>query len=171
MPCRAVVLLTLALPLAAEAADVYRCIDQGVITYQDFPCRASEPGKAVRLGTPESAPARTGGQADLQALRKSVDTMARERREREINTEVEGLERQIARLATAEAAELAPLKDRRLYVAQNLQGDPYGLAQIEREVTEQMAAISAKYRERTGTVRRRIDELRNEQKGLALPRQ
>ena len=171
MPRRVVVLLMLALPLVAEAADVYRCIDKGVTTYQDFPCRAPDTGKAVRLGTPEPAPARAGSQTELQDLRKRVDTMARERREREINTEVDDLERQVTRLATAEAAELAPLKDRRLYLAQNLQGDPYGLATIDREVSDQMTAISAKYRERTEAVRRRIDELRNEQKGLALPRQ
>ena len=163
-------LVTLALPLAAQAADVYRCVEKGVTTYQDFPCRAPDSGKVVRLA-PEPTPPRASSQDDLEALRKSVDTMARERRQRQIAEEIDGLERTLTRLGNEETAELNDLRARRKYMDANYLGDPFNRTDLERYFDKEIAAVSAKYRERTETARRRIVDLRNEQKTLTTARQ
>jgi hypothetical protein len=157
------------LPWPADAADVYRCVDKGVTTYQDFPCRTPESGKSVRVIVPETPPPRAASADDLQELRKRVDAMTRERRQREITSEIDGLERVLTRLAGEEAAELDVLRNRRLYASANIPGEPLERGRVDRALADEMSAVSARYRERAEAARRRIVELRNEQKALAPP--
>jgi len=158
-------------PAAAGAADVYRCVDNGVVTYQDAPCSNAGSGTVVRL--PQEPPPPPGARGDAaqskEALRKRVDAMARERRQREIATEIDGLDRQLTRIAAEEAAELSAVRDRRKFIANNLQGDPYGQATLQRSLEDEMKQISAKYRERSDAVRRRIVSLRGESVALGKP--
>ncbi|MEO5766494.1 MAG: DUF4124 domain-containing protein [Casimicrobiaceae bacterium] len=166
--------MLLALPPAAHAAEVYRCVDKGVITYQDFPCRTPGEGGVVRLVVPDPAtppPPRAKGADDLDETRRNVDVMARERRQREIAAEIDGLERVVARNDKEEAAELDVLRSQRGYAANNFKADGLDLARVDRALTDRMAAVSTKYRERAEPVRRRIVELRNEQKTLTSARQ
>jgi hypothetical protein len=161
------------LPAAAGAADVYRCVDNGVVTYQDAPCSNAGSGTVVRL--PQEPPPPPGARGDAaqsnEALRKRVDAMARERRQREIATEIDGLDRQLTRIAAEEAAELSAVRDRRKFIANNLQGDPYGQGTLQRSLEDEMKQISAKYRDRSDAVRRRIMALRGESVALAKPAQ
>jgi len=161
------------LPAAARAAEVYRCVDNGAVTYQDAPCRTPGSGTVVKLPQePAPPPAARGDAAESnEALRKRVDAMARERRQREIATEIDGLDRQLTRIAAEESAELGAVRERRKFIANNLQGDPYGQGQLQRSLEDEMKQISAKYRERSDTVRRRIVALRGESAVLAQPAQ
>jgi hypothetical protein len=171
-PLRALaLLLSLALPLAAQAADVYRCVENGVTTYQDTPCRTPDGGKSVRVVIPDPPPPRANSQEDLEEMRKRVDAFARERRQKEIATEIDGLDRTIARLAREEAAELDALRQKRGYAANNFQTDLFDKGVVDRALTDEMAAVSAKYRERTEPMRRRIAELQKEQKTPTSARQ
>jgi len=172
LPARALaVLVTLALPLAANAADVYRCIDKGVTTYQDFPCRTPGGGSVVPVVIPDSPPPSVNNAENMEEMRKRVDTMARERRQREIGAEIDRLEQSVARIGKEEAVELDALRQQRGYAANNFQTDLYDKGRVERALADEMKVVSAKYRERTEPMRRRIIELRNEQKSLTAARQ
>jgi len=158
-------------PAAARAAEVYRCVDSGVVTYQDAPCRTPGSGTVVKLPQEPPPPPAAGGDTpeSNEALRKRVDAMARERRQREIATEIDGLDRQLTRIAAEESAELGAVRERRKFIANNLQGDPYGQATLQRSLEDEMKQISAKYRERSDAVRRRIVALRGESAALGKP--
>ena len=77
----------------------------------------------------------------------------------------------VARISADESAELDVVRDRRKFIANNLQGDPYGQAQLQRSLEDEMKQISAKYRDRSDAVRRRIVALRGESVALAKPAQ
>ncbi len=162
-------ILALCLCPQAQAADVYRCVDKGVTTYQDTPCKAPGVGGVVRIQEPPPPTGNTAGQQEVKQLRESVDAMSRERRQREISAEIDDLERTVKRLTAEQAAELEPIQARRTMIANNFVGDPYGYADIDRALAKDMAAVSAKYRERTEAVRKRIADLRLEQKALSAP--
>jgi uncharacterized protein DUF4124 len=171
-PLRALaVLVALALPSAAQAADVYRCVENGVTTYQDFPCRTPAGGSVVRVVVPDSPPPSANDAENMEEMRKRVDAMARERRQRELAAEIDRLEQSVVRMGKEEAVELDALRQQRGYAANNFQTDLYDKGRVDRALTDEMKAIAAKYRERTEPVRRRIIELRNEQKTLAAARQ
>ena len=164
-------LITFALPPAAHAADVYRCVENGVTTYQDFPCRTPDGGQSVRVVVPDSPPPSANSAENLEETRKRVDAYARERRQREITADIGRLEQSIARTEKEEAAELNALRQKRGYAAHNFQTDLYDKGVVDRALVDEMAEVRAKYRERTEPARRRILELRNEQKTLTAARQ
>ena len=165
------VLVALVLPSAAQAADVYRCVENGVTTYQDFPCRTPAGGSVVRVVVPDSPPPSANDAENMEEMRKRVDAMARERRQRELAAEIDRLEQSVVRMGKEEATELDALRQQRGYAANNFQTDLYDKGRVDRALTDEMKAIAVKYRERTEPVRRRIIELRNEQKTLAAARQ
>ena len=168
-PAPLVLLLVLMSPLAANAAEVYRCVDKGVVTYQDFPCR--DGGSVVRLAPDPPPPPGTSSQENLEEMRKRVDTMARERRQREIAAQIDVQERIIAQLDRQEAAELDTLRKQRGFAANNFQADGWDRDRVDRAIVEEAAAVSAKYRDRSEPARRRLESLRNEQKTLTPARQ
>ena len=153
----------------AASAEIYRCVDNGVVTYQDAPCRTPG-GTVVKLPQEPPPSAQRGDPNEANdELRKRVDAMARERRQREIVVEIDQLDRQLVRLSGEEAAELDALRDRRKFIGNNLQGDPYGQAQLQRSLEDEMKQVSAKYRDRSDALRRRIIALRGESATLAKP--
>jgi flagellar biosynthesis/type III secretory pathway protein FliH len=164
-------LVTLALPPAALAADVFRCVENGVTTYQDFPCRTPDGGQVVRVVVPDSPPPSANAQESADEARKRLDAAMRERRQREITAEIERIEQSIARIEREEAAELDVLRNQRGFAANNFKADGWDRARVDRAMVDEMAAVSAKYRARTEPLRRRIIELRNEQKTLTAARQ
>ena len=172
LPLLAAGLLAL-LPAPTSAAEIYRCVDNGLVTYQDAPCRNAGGGTVVKLpqDSPPPPDARGDTRESTDELRKRVNAMARERRQREIAAEIDQLDRQLARISADESAELDAIRERRKYIAGNLQGDPYGQAQIQRSLEDEMKQVSAKYRDRSEGVRRRIAALRGESVALAKPAQ
>ncbi len=164
-------LATLALLPAAHAADVYRCVENGVTTYQDFPCRTPDGGQVVRVVVPDSPPPGANSAENLEETRKRVDAFARERRQREIAADIDRLEQSLARMGREETTEIDALRQKRGYAANNFQTDLYDKGRVDRALADEMSEVRAKYRERAEPSRRRILELRNEQKTLAAARQ
>ena len=164
-------LATLALLPAAHAADVYRCVENGVTTYQDFPCRTPDGGGVVRVVIPDTPPPSASSAQNLEETRKRVDAFARERRQREIAADIDRLEQSLARVAKEEATEIDTLRQQRGYAANNFQTDLYDKGRVDRALVDEMKAVAVKYRERAEPARRRILELRNEQKTLAAAAQ
>ena len=164
-------LVSLALPPVVQAADVYRCVEKGITTYQDYPCRTPDGGKSVRVAIPDPPPPSANSAENLDEMRKRVDALARERRQREISIEIDGLNRTIARLDKEEAGELDVLRQKRSYAASNFQIDLYDKGRVDRALVDEMSEVKAKYRERTEPARRRIAELQKEQNTLTSARQ
>ena len=166
-----IVIVLAALAPGAALADVYRCVDKerGTTTYQDAPCPPGRDGGVVKMPEQPPPPPESATRAANDAARQRIDAMAVERRRREISNEIAGLDRQLAQITAEEAAELQPLRDRKAFIANNLAGDPFGQADIQRSLDAEMQAVSEKYRDRADNVRRRLVALRAEAGALPRP--
>jgi hypothetical protein len=157
----------LALPPPTQgAANVYRCVDKGAVTYQDMPCGTPDGAKLV---LPDSPAARSSNPEDLDQLRKRVDAMTYERRQREIATELADIERRLAALNRDQASEIVALKERQQYIASTVPSYQWDRGAMDQAIADEMKAVAAKYRARTDAAQRRIVQLRNEQAALTPP--
>jgi hypothetical protein len=167
IPEFAAMILALAMPITAQgAANVYRCVDRGAVTYQDMPCGTQDGAKLV---LPDSPAARSSNPEDLDRLRKRVDAMTYERRQREIEAELADIERRLAALNRDQAAEIDAIKGRQQYIAATVPSYQWDRGAMDQAIAEEMKAVAAKYRARTDAAQRRLLQLRNEQSALTPP--
>jgi hypothetical protein len=143
------VFLSLALLAAASASaqTMYKCVDAGVTTYAERPC-----GKSAVVISVTAAPAgdaRTTQPSAIRAEQRQAQLaeLSRERRLRELDTEIADAERQLD-------ADLARLRRRTRYFS-----DELAAATWRNGVALEMQAVTAK-----GTAR--IDALRRERAAL-----
>jgi hypothetical protein len=149
-------------------AATYKCVGGGKTTYQAAPCKgegqkisvkpangSQEVSEATKTSGTPSAPS-------TAALRANVDAMARERRLREIDHDLDATDREIAGYQSGMEQEMAALERKKLYANNNLAG-----ATWEQSISAEMQAVSDKYKvkiqiaqDRASTLRKEAEQLR-----------
>jgi Domain of unknown function (DUF4124) len=164
-------LLVAALTPSAAIGEIYRCVQDGKTLYQDQPCRGA--GSAIVVAAPEASgtgPAGPGSDVQLSRLRANVSEMARERRKRELASEVSGLEREIAGYERAEKIELAALTDKRGFNYHNLNAAIWQREWVLQSIDAEMRSVTEKYGTMKQAARDRIARLQKEVADVAKSR-
>lgn len=130
---KAALLFVAVLVLASPAhADVYKCIENGRVTYSDQPCAGEGGLMHVRPSTgsvsssesdddPEAAAADAQRTAErLENMRKFSQQAENERRIREMDSKISKAQARIAELEARQAREMASLEHRRKAVDNDL---------------------------------------------------
>lgn len=105
-------LALLLLAVGAQAGPVYRC----GASYQDVPCPASQPGRAVDVDDSRSPADRRAAEAAARAEARRADTLRAERHAREREAaKIARAQAKAARPVTAAASRPAPAEKPVLY--------------------------------------------------------
>lgn len=138
--------VALAFGVVGAAQAQYKCVGPGGVSYQQAPCPATAKAQALDLRVipapvapsgPAGAPPRPVKSMD----ERMVDTMARDRRIREAEQDIEALRNSIATSQSRMEYELDALQRQMTYTRNNLAG-----ATLQNSYATQMSAISQKYR-------------------------
>ena len=148
---------------AWPALAVNKCINElGQVVYQNAPCPSTSTGSPISINsTPVPAgnsPAQEDEMAKVHLLSK---TMERERKLREIDLEIERLERRILDHRSTMRAELAALEQKKTYANNNLAG-----ATWEQSISQEMNAVAQKYDSLIRSDQNQIDFLRKDAERL-----
>lgn len=144
----------------------------GSTTYQEAPC-TNGPGQQLQVqqsARPASTakpsnqdPAATANTASSE--KKAVEAMSRDRRIREINSDIADAENAIARRNDQMTRELDALKTQKSYAKNNLAGATY-----QQSLSTEMQAVATKYKalndidiERIKSLRLTLDQLKSAQ--------
>lgn len=144
-------------------AAMYKCVDGGTTIFQDKPCAGA--GAAVTVKPAAPAPASepstdTGNGADHETIRKlraSTESMALERRQRELRHEIQLLEGEIDGHRAAMDRELSSLSAKKAYAKNNLAG-----ATWEQSISSEMQAVAEKYKARIQIAQDRLSAVRKD---------
>lgn len=156
------VVLLLSMSMAAHAQ--FKCVGaDGAVSFQQMPCSAQHKGQALQLrdSRPPAEPAGVASDAGTVGKRKlsdveiSVQRMERERRVREIDREIEGLEQDLAWRPGAIDREVAELRQRQQSAANNLAG-----ATWHQSLATEMVAVTQKHKAAMERATERIKVLR-----------
>ena len=138
----------------AAAADVYKCVENGRIVYQDYACRGA--GSIVpmdRGSTEASTPA--ASTAAAARLKAGIAELDQARKAREVASAIDAVERELRSYQQAEQSELAALRAKQDYANYNLPGAVWerewvlqGLDKERQAVTDRYAALKQDARER-----------------------
>jgi hypothetical protein len=166
-PVSCIVVATLAcLSSGVASAELYKCVDGGKTTYQGTPCTGPgstvsvEPATKVSPPPPPPASANKSPSPEPTPFAKAKEhvlAMELERRQREIEYEVEELESRILRYQADMERELALLRHKKDYAANNLAGATY-----EQSISGEMQVVADRYRVNIEVARDRMAELRKE---------
>ena len=154
-----IALLALVVLTSAAHAQVYRCTIDGRVVFSDQPCAED----AVELDVRPAAGVGTGVGTDSawSSAREGADAMARDRRLREIDREMDAIERRITRDTRAMDHEIARLRHSMRYSNNNLAG-----ATRDVSLTQEMQAVAQRYQVRADADRSRLDTLKVERERL-----
>lgn len=151
------------LPISAFA-QVYKCPGpDGRPAYQGTPCAG---GKAVDV-RPASGSSATYSPAAAVAANTTgkekalLDQYERERRVRSVNYDIDQIERTIAADQQHLDAELDALRNKKRYANNNLAG-----AQWESSISEEMQAVTERYKNKAAADRATLDDLRKQRAAL-----
>jgi hypothetical protein len=151
--------------------EVYKCVQDGKTLYQDQPCRGAGSAIVVKSpGTSGASPTATGDQERLTRLKAYVDDMSRERRKREIDFEISGLEREIGSYERAENIELAALTDKKGYTYSDLNAAPWQKESVLKSIDTEMRSVQEKYAAMKQVARDRVSRLKKEVADIDKPR-
>lgn len=157
---------------AVGAGEVYKCVEDGKTVFQDVPCSGSGAKVSVKPANAPTSPATDSpapkdsappSQTALSKLKQNVEAMENERRQRENEYEIRGLENDIYSYESRMEIELTALQRKKAYAANNLAG-----ATWEQSISTEMEAVSEKYRTRIQIAQDRITQLEREVEDLKL---
>lgn len=147
--------------LISPAWAVNKCVNSaGEVVYQAAPCGGADKSSevAIRKGPIPSVQA---PDEETEQLKAKVGDMERERRIGEISRQIASLENQVSAYRGAMSDELARLRYKKEYAANNLAG-----ATWERSISEEMSAVSQKYDSLIRDNQATIDRLHKDQERL-----
>ncbi|MBN8516643.1 MAG: DUF4124 domain-containing protein [Candidatus Accumulibacter sp.] len=173
MIARLAVLIGALAPTIIFAQTLYRCTEGGIVTYAERPCGKSAvpvsslppapravpapvpqaPSMMAPADGPLPAPSASAASAarEEQVQREAkLARMAKERRMRDLEYEIRDTER-------AHDDDLARLRDKKRYSANNLAG-----ATWEESISQEMQAVTTRYNARIDTLRRELAALRSQ---------
>jgi len=155
-PLPIAIALAALLPLCAHAQQMYKCTAAGRVTFSEFPCGQGAQKITVRpvAGDYPAAPLAVATPGDSAAAPASdhaqLAEMVRQRRIRELNYEIRDAENDMD-------AELEALKDKKRYAGYGLAG-----ATWEASISQEMQAVTAKWRGKLDELNSRLAALRKE---------
>lgn len=143
----------------AAAAEVYKCIDNGRVVYQDYACRGQ--GSVVPM---ERAPAPSPAAAADEAarLKARLAELEQARKARETAVQIQDIEREIQGYDEAEQSELAALRERQGYANYNLPGAVWERGWVLQGIEKEMQAVTERYAVLRQAARDRIEKLRKD---------
>lgn len=143
---------------------MYKCVEDGNVTYQGAPCS----GSGTQLNEPPAdfAPSSdkgTGNNSSANAARLEAQAKAltSKRRLRDIDYEVKNLAAEITEYQSAMKSELDALQQQKDYWKNQLGGSLRGQA-----ISDEMQKVTEKYNAKIQTVQGRINELNQEKTSL-----
>jgi len=147
----------------AFGQQMYKCPDpSGIVKFQQMPCTLQGGGEAVTVKPiPSSGIVNLETSEDSKRIQNLTNQMGRDRRLLEIDREIGNLESRIDSDRSAMSNEMARLKRKKAFAANNLAG-----ATWERSISEEMSAVAAKYDAMIRSSQSRIDQLRKEEDRL-----
>jgi len=141
----------------AAAAEVYKCVDNGRIVYQDYACRG--PGSVVPMErTP--APSPSAAADETARLKARLAELEQARKARETTAEIQGIEREIQGYEEAEQGELSALREKQGYANYNLPGAVWERGWVLQGIEKEMQAVTERYAALKQAARDRIEKLR-----------
>ena len=163
-----IVLMLFVVPCASQA-EMYKCSENGVTSFQERPCKGAGGAIAVRPAsgygnqqvTPQPAANTSSASSSPQNENERLSQMQRERRLREMSYDIADAEREIKLLETAMETELASLNEKKGRANNNLAG-----ATWEQSISSEMQVVADKYRLKIATAQARLDSLRKERESL-----
>lgn len=162
----AVALVMSGVSLVAQAQ--FKCVGPGgTVSFQQMPCASSHKGQSLQLRdarpqpVPEVDPGGAPKKPKLLPDEIIVQRMQRERRLRELDQEIESLEKDLAWRSGAMERELSVLQTRRQSAMNNLAG-----ATLEQSISTEMLAVAQKHQALSGITNERLKMLRTERAGL-----
>lgn len=141
-------------------AQVYKCTGpDGKAAYQGTPCAG---GKAIDV-RPASGSATTYSPASTATSKEKalLDQYERERQVRSVNYDIDQLERTLDADQQHLDAELNALRNKKRYANNNLAG-----AQWESSISEEMQAVTERYKNKASADRAKLDDLRKQRAAL-----
>lgn len=160
-------------PLAAAAlmatscsvgAQVYKCPGpDGKPAYQGTPCAG---GKAVDVrpasgSSPAYSPAAAAAANTTSKEKALLDQYERERRVRSVTYDIDHLERSMDADQQRLDSELNALRNKKRYANNNLAG-----AQWESSISEEMQAVTERYKNKAAGDRAKLEDLRKQREAL-----
>lgn len=160
-------LIAAAMLIAASgstAAQVYKCAGpDGKLAFQDTPCAG---GKTlnVRPASGSSSTYSPGAAAAASTTNKEralLDQYERERRVRSVSYDIDQLERTLDADQHRMDRELDALRNKKRYANNNLAG-----AQWESSISEEMQAVTERYKNKAAGDRAKLEDLRKQRDAL-----
>lgn len=143
----------------AAAADVYKCVENGRIVYQDYACRG--PGSIVSMdrgSTEATTPAASAAAA--ARLKAGIAELDQAQKAREAASAIDAVERELRSYEQAEQSELAALRAKQDYANYNLPGAVWERAWAQQAIDKEMQAVTERYAALKQNARERIAQLR-----------
>lgn len=146
------------------AAQVYKCPGpDGKLAFQDTPCAG---GKTVDVrpasGSTAAYSAAASAAGNATSKEKALlDQYEKERRVRSVNYDIDQLERTLDADQKGLDAELNALRNKKRYANNNLAG-----AQWESSISEEMQAVTERYKNKASADRAKLDDLRKQRDAL-----
>lgn len=162
----AVVLVLSGVSLFAQAQ--FKCVGPGgTVSFQQMPCASSHKAQALQLRDTRPPPVQEIEPDGSPKKRKLlpdeviVQRMQNERRLREIDQEIDSLEKDLAWRSGAMERELGVLKMRQQSAMNNLAG-----ATLEQSISTEMLAVAQKHQALSGITNERLKMLRAERASI-----
>ncbi len=153
-------MLAAALVAHPSHSQVFRCTVDGRAVFSDQPCSDDAVVIEVRPAAGATGDTVSADQA-ATARRESIESMARDRRLREIERETLAVERRMREQNRAMDRDMQAVRDSMRYSNNNLAG-----ATRDVSLTQEMQAIAHRYQVQAETDRARLDLLRSEREAL-----
>lgn len=144
-------------------AQVYKCKQpDGSTAFQDHPCAGKGSAIAIRPAAGEATRADPAAAESATEKGKALlDQYERDRRVRSLDYDIDHLERTLIADQQRLDSELATLKRKKEYANNNLAG-----ATWESSISQEMQAITERYRAKAEGDRMRLDDLRKQRAAL-----
>ena len=165
-----VTLALVALPCADALGEIYKCVDAGKTSYQDQPCKGAATEKTLApVDTKGITPTPSADDEKSNRLKTQVDEFARDRRKRELLAAIDRIERDLRDYDTAEATEVAALRDKRRYNENNPTAQPWEMQPVLKRIDDEIQSTADRYKALRQAARDRIAQLRKDAAGLEPP--
>ena len=165
-----ITLAFLALPCADAFGEIYNCVDAGKTSYQDQPCKGAAAEKTLApVDTKGITPIPSADDEKSNRLKAQVDEFTRDRRKRDLVAAIDRIERDLRDYDTAEASEVAALRDKRRYNENNPTAQPWEMQPILKRIDDEIQSTADRYKALRQAARDRIAQLRKDAAGIETP--
>lgn len=136
------------------SAQMYKCTINGSLTFSDKPCGAD--ATVIEVKTQKA-----GSDTPDPGIAAMADELSKDRRRAELDKEIKAAEDQLIAIGARMNTELALLRKKKDYANNNLAG-----ATWESSISQEMNAVTEKYRIQSQGVENRLARLRDERAKL-----